>query len=480
MKEIETILNKIGVFCLNTGEKCIELRGMLKDINGTIYFTSEEADCKSGIKDRKEYQIWGKVGCEEVTLLRSLTRISYRYCGDKVIESISAEPTEIIIGKCYEDKIHVKEMSTCINELNWMFSLPAFKEHFDFTHDEPAVLDYTFPKRITAVDRYGEITLSQSLKFSRDKEKYVYKTLPIVGYQFIDNPEIDVARARIAAARNLFSFLADRYIPLEALEFTDIEATDNATKHSHTLWLNVKEDIKSEEGPFLVTTEVLSNNFQRIWKQWLRFYETHKHIPSIYYEIVCGRSTDVNRFLNLTQMIEYLSRCYREKEARELAAKEERAKNSKGNLAKIKSNVMACLNDCEEINLPDRKELADAISKRILEANNKEVNPLLRHRIEDILHGIKEYIDIDDMLIEKLSHILSQGRNSYTHYNTNAKGYRELSFQELCSANRLLRYAILTMVYKTIGIPEEIIKNCAKRSIYTELNFDIAALVDEE
>lgn len=44
-----------------------------------------------------------------------------------------------------------------------------------------------------------------------------------------------------------------------------------------------------------------------MWDKWIELYENLSPIPNLFYEIICNRSTRINRFLSLAQAIEVYS-----------------------------------------------------------------------------------------------------------------------------------------------------------------------------
>ena len=105
----------------------------------------------------------------------------------------------------------------------------------------------------------------------------------------------------------LFQLFLLYYIPLENLTFADeetakIEGFPNIGDCK--LYMNWKDHIDVSPNPFLISTKDFGNNFSAIWKNWLQFYNGIKYIPTLFYEIICNRSTHINCFLNLSQAID--------------------------------------------------------------------------------------------------------------------------------------------------------------------------------
>ena len=316
-----------------------------------------------------------------------------------------------------------------------MFSEKLFKENFDFSKENPSVLDFAYPQAIKAYDSDGEVCISRGFQHSWSRNKIEYKFLPSIEYIFSKPVEVRTAIAKIASVRNLLSFFADYYLPLEKITFSD----ENTAKVEGfcglcdcILYMNSAEDIDIPQRPFLIMTSKFAEDFSAIWSNWLRFYNGNKYIPTLFYEIISNRSTRINRFLNLTQAIELYSNYYRNKEAVNVAKKD--GYNRK--------------------NLP------------------------LRYRIEDVLTYLDDCLDISSEKKVQLAIAISKARNFFTHYSK--KGYREPSFQEVVAANRFLRYVLLSIVYKTIGISNNNIKECKNYFEYSILERDITVILREE
>lgn len=124
------------------------------------------------------------------------------------------------------------------------------------------------------------------------------------------------AVAKISATRSLFSFFGDGYIPFDGISF-EIDADENKCD----LWLNYKDDVPAINKLFLIETSVFQNQFPKIWESWLELYESASPFYTLFYEIVCNRSTKVNGFLNLSQAIEVYSNAFRNEQASEIAGR---------------------------------------------------------------------------------------------------------------------------------------------------------------
>ena len=170
---------------------------------------------------------------------------------------------------------------------------------------------------------------------------------------------------------------------------------------------------------------LFENQFQKVWDAWLDLYETANPIPSLFYEIICNRSTRINKFLNLSQAIEVYSNAFRYDKAKKLAE-------------------------------------SNGISKK---------ETPLRYIYQDILSECSSVLGLNEKKIPDYAKGLSNMRNYFTHYNS--KKYVEPKYDELLAATHILRFVVLTIVYTAVGIPSECVLECKKRVIFSSLDYDV-------
>ena len=84
--------------------------------------------------------------------------------------------------------------------------LSPLESNYNFTKENPSVLNYTFPKLINAKDKYGEIELYQTFGAKCSIDVYEYSIISVIEYSFTKSMPLMDAVAKIAAARSLFSF----------------------------------------------------------------------------------------------------------------------------------------------------------------------------------------------------------------------------------------------------------------------------------
>lgn len=435
MHSISEIVDRIGDFCFSVESQVFEITGVLENSNGRIRLNARvNEEIIRKVKYDNEYQIWGNVSGKDITLFGCYFAYECRHVKDTVYGTLLTVPNEIVIGRSCSGDINVVKISAAISALNYMLPRMPFKQTVTPSKKTMTIESVLSREEMAAQDKYGKVVFKAGLSYSDSWEKVECISVPSVEYHFIKPTSMSEAIAKIASVRNLFSFFSDHYLPLENVEFADedtkrLESGDVLC--DCCIYMNDIENTDLLRAPFPIGTRCFSHNFNQVWNNWLRFYNKSKFIPALFYEIICNRSTYINCFLNLSQAIEVYSSYYREKNAR----------------------VVAIRNRCKRDLIP------------------------LRYRMEDIMRYVNEYLEISSDRITNLAKKISDFRNFYTHYNR--EKYQEPSFQEISSANVLLRYILLVIVYKTVGIEQQYISECRRRSEYKHLKEDISIILKE-
>jgi len=427
MTDIKDLLNIISDFQCKDGNKEIIFPGILQEENGDIILNA-----KFPIKQYRnkfsdvDFVILGDVDGKKITLLGCNIRLASCSLGKDSV-SIFAVPSEIIVGGCFYSIPTVKRIMVHTPVLNYMFSGSSpLIPNVDFSKENPSLLNYAFKKPITAKDRYGEMMIYQTFGFHGTINNYIHNIISAIEYSFDNAMPLMEAFAKVTAAISLFSFFGNGFIP-----FGEITFNIDADEEEYGLWLNYTEDVPVVNEPFLIDTSVFENNFSEIWKSWLEIFESASPIPTLFYEIVCNRSTRVNEFLNLSQAIEVYSNAFRNKQAKEIAK-----------------------------NDPDNK------------SKNKEIK--LIHRYQDILKEYNGALELIEPNIVDYAKGFSNMRNYYTHYNSSK--YVEPAYDELFAASHILRFILLAIVYTAIGIPIDCILECKKRIVFSRFD-DFTAVI---
>lgn len=420
MEELKGILEKIDDFHCNIFSEEITFPGVLKNEDDEIFLQGKVGidQCRK-INHYKPFQAWATIDGTPVTLLNVYCVSSSHTWGENY-ETVTFSPSEIVICRATSTEIRITRILTCIPSINNMFSTSPLRLKIP-SRERPSVLDDTYPQEILTDDKYGHLRIYQSYGHRWNQNEITFQIKPIIEYQFYQPIEAMSAVKQIAAARNLLAFFANYYLPIKSFSFADEQSRkiDGITFEDCTLILNHKDEIPVLQDHFLITTSEFTETFSDIWGKWLDLYEQAKYIPTLFYEIICDRSTGINRFLNLTQAIEIYSRKYREKEAEEIT----------------------------NMQIPYKRR--------------KQFPAYLRYRFEDIFSLLKECSGISEDKIRPLSKALADMRNFFTHYG---KKQVEPSHQELLAASHVLEFIILAIIYHAIGIPDCHIESCRKRA----------------
>ena len=422
MEMIERLLNQIGEYaCIIEGEE-VHIIGVLRQEKTDIIFQAQMKMDDYSKLDRLygELQFWGSINGTDVSMMSVHYRKSNSSFGAKTV-SVEFDPYEIIIGRCYKDKPKVNAISASLTALNHMFSHKPIDLIYDFSKEKPYLLKFTYPDKMEAYDQYGHLEIYQTFAQGWTRDEIRHNIVPIIKYRFSEPIGIMDAISRIAAARNLFSFFANGYLPLENIKFADAQSQkiDTLTMCDITLYLNHLEDIPLCDAPFLIMTSAFEAKFDQIWKNWMKIYEEAVPIPTLFYEIICNRSTRVNSFLNLVQAIEVYSGQYRKPAVEAVARKHENT------------------------------------------TTEKKPKIYLKYILEDVFSSFNDCFEITEDDIPILARHIAEMRNFYTHYNSDR--YVEPTYQEMFSATHFLCFVLLVIVYKTLGLSTETIIDARKR-----------------
>jgi hypothetical protein len=432
VEKVKEIINRTGEFNIVIYEKIIQLTGTLRFEGSDLILECQTSkECAKEINQLGVCQVYGIVAGTEITLLDGYITVIYKQNNNTDYIGVCIDPSEIVIGRSYSKEIKIKKISSAIMALNHMFSAPVLNQMHSFKEEKLLLLNYTHTPSIIAKDSRVEISLFQTFSNEWETGKITYRLIPVIEFVFSEAIGIADAIAQIASVRNLFSFFADFYLPLENITFADEKSKiyDDQLICDCTLLMNHREEVDILTKPFLISTSQFQHSFNDIWHSWSEFYRETKYIAVLFYEIISNRSTRINRFINLVQALEIYSNYYRIDEARKIAE-------------------------------------ADGWQN-----NKKFGTPPLKYHLEGILLYLNSCFEIDTHKIKKFAKKISDMRNFLTHFNR--RKYDEPSYQELTSANRVLRFVLLAIVYKTVGIADVHIKKCMQRIDYNTFNQDI-------
>ena len=430
MKKIEDILNIPCRILCKEDTLIVSFDGFLMRKEGKIVFRGRTSDDIKKLHGKQRLTLYGDVQATPITLLNALIKSSsWTFGSEEYIVEI--DMSELIIGRSYacgEDEIKVKKIAANITALNNMFSNRPVDLIYSFSKESPALVNFTFPTTIDASDNQGTLSIYQTIGLGWTRDNVDIPIIPCIDYTFISPSSAREAIRKIASVRNLLSFFSDYYIPLENITFSD-EQSDKEGFCDCALFLNTYENIESPDRRFLISTDDFSENFNVIWRKWCKFY-SNKYIPTLFYEVICNRSSRINGFLNFAQAIEIYSNHYRNEEAYQLSNKE---------------------------------------------GWNE---PRLKHRIKDIAIFLNDFLQLSPEEITSFSKSLSDARNFFTHYDKGPK-YTIPSAQELFAAGRVLHFMLLALVYKEISLDNSAIEKAARLFSYGSLLNDIKIVLKQ-
>ena len=436
MREINDILNLASDFIYKSeeGSEVIFNGILLKNDSGNVVFKGKTASKQKLPTKERGLVLCGEVNATDITLLNAhfASWGSHGYGYSHI--TVEIHPAEIIIGRSVpkgENDSRVRKVSANIQDLNAMFSTSPLSQNIEFSCDNSTIIEYAHPEQIDAVDIDGTLSLYQTFGMAYKQDAI---TLPInakIDFIFNSPATIREAVTKLASARNLFAFFANYYIPLENITFSDCESNYEEMPDCY-IHFNHIDKIERPPKPFAIMTAHFADRFQSVWEKWFEFYSS-KYIPTLFYEIICNRSTRINGFLNLVQSLEIYSSHYRNAEAQTLA----KANGSTGNTR-----------------VP------------------------LKFRLEDIFLHLKDYFALEDAQLKLLSEAIADARNFLTHYD-NPK-LKQPSVQEISSAGRILRFMLLALVYETVGLDGDSISEVVKYADHGIIPRDVRVVLHTE
>lgn len=415
------LLNRIASFKYLANNESTVFSGILQEEEGNIILNAQITLEQNELLSNNTNIILGKIGQEKITLVGCCITSRSHISSDKYF-FIHIIPSEIISGGYFFSIPLLKRINITTSDLNYMFSGGSpLQPVTERTADGLYLLKYTSQAPLVAHDEYGEISVSQSFIEQSNNYSHMFNSISTIEYSFTNSLPLTDAIEKISVVRSLFSFFKNGYISYGEITFN----SDNDT-NIYGLWLNFIENLPIVNEPFLITTCAFETKFQKLWDTWLTLYESAGPIPELFYEIICNRSTGVNGFLNLSQAIEVYSNIFRNDKTRELTKSE---------------NI-----------------------------NIRQFVPL-KVIYEDILSYCKNTLGINESVVSDLSKGFSNMRNYYTHYNS--KKYIKPSNDELSAASQILRFVLLTIIYKSVGISVDDICKCKNRKIFSTFDANI-------
>lgn len=427
MAVLKDILNEIGDFKMKIEGEEHSFPGVLRQEENDVILKCKLADsCYCKISRYDSHLIYGEVNGIEVTLLNVyFRRVNWYFENPNV--TIVFDPSEIIVGKCCTTEPQVVGITISNPDFNELLLPSPLQPNNSFSQESRSLLEYADSPSIVANDKYGRLSIKKIYSSgSWSNSSINYEITTAIAYKFKTPVRLLEAVSRIAIARALLTFFANHYLSFGTISFVDYDEEGVPQFPPNRVYLNHEDVLPAPKHPFLIAGDKITTGFESIWSKWLSIYDEAKPVVNLFYEIICNRSTRINRFLNLSQAIEVYSCRYREKMAQKIA------------------NI--------------RQHTKDGKNARIH----------LNHRFEDILSMVAIPLEIDQDIVFALSKSFSSMRNYFTHYD--AEKYMEPSYQEMLAGCHILELVLLAIVYREIGISDDHIRDCKKRAEFQRVD----------
>lgn len=294
MKNIEELLNKTGKFYFNLASD-----GHVKELSGNLRKDNNRyelyIDCDfdffrkiSKLRGRG-INVKGIIAGTEVTLYNSYVRkTSFVIRSESHMENYSVTicPDKIVIGISSLIEIQVKEIETTLLPLDRFFvETPILLE--GAAKDNSILLKYGHIESLKAEDEFKEIECFNDISLKQSLDKFIIQFEPLGRCIFKKSLGLGKAITGFASLRNLFTFLGDRCLPLK--EFSVVVEGNIRCQ----VVLNFFDPSDNQTSPFVISSAIIADNFQKIWNRWINFYHKSHSITTLFFEIICNRSTGI-------------------------------------------------------------------------------------------------------------------------------------------------------------------------------------------
>ena len=444
MDKIDDILNKICTLQTKDG---LSFTGYFYKPKKNIWFNFRaEFELEHNLHEHDFFPtLCGDVNGKEVTILQPYCPTSSHTNGSTIFVG-KLFFSALIIGTATYEPIETKHMYTSIPALSWFGLPPVFQINplFEIEKNDNQGLSASY-------DKFDFYIHSARCSFSQNHQTYTLSNYCDIGLNFKSETNINEAITELFRFRQLLCVFADYGINFtEPFEFDfgkminingEIITDENGEPCINTCYafLNDNEYFdRVPEIPFRVRYSVLKDDFQEVHKKWLVFFSKNKPLISIYLEILANKSKKINRFLDLVRIVESYS---------------ERNRNDK---------AIAIQKELNDGRLGERHRYIDMFREyaRLLPQNN--YMPSL------LDNGI-----ICDAKIKGVANDVKLLRDYYTHYGVtpmNGGNSKEEQAKERfgddvdnslyhAQFSRILHLLMLAVIYREIGLSDEIIQN---------------------
>lgn len=352
----------------------------------------------NGIMEKKELTIFNFQCCGSCCGMDSMFELRFRF--DEFVENLNFKNVSNKKIKAVSVEFYnINEFSTipyyeCDKNLNPLFSCKSY--------------NYDLDKKRIIIFVGSSITSGHSI-YRNDKKIYV-------------NFEYNKSQKYVDVLREVYHFKAF----LSILSKREIGIKKIKLNNDGLLFLNFikfEDKIPSNEflahyyNGFVLTIEKIDNNFEKIYYKFKELLDNSLPIFDIYLDVLKYPTSTLNKFLNYTQILEYISKNF------------------------------------------DSENAVDVWIK-----NGKPGRGVtLSDRIESILNQVSYIWDFTKKRTYKISRKIANGRNYYNHHTDESK---KLSNDELFFLSYFLEDLVLAYIYQYIGVDKKIIKESLDYNIY--------------
>lgn len=352
----------------------------------------------NGIMDKKELTIFNFQCCGSCSGMDSMFELRFRF--DEFVENLNF--------KNVSNK-KIKAVSVEFYNINDFTTIP----YYEYDKNLNPIFrcksyNYEFEKKRIIISVGGSITSGHSI-YRNDKKIYV-------NFKYNKSQKyVDVLRD-VYHFKAFLSILSKREIGIKKIRLNDDSLLFlNCIKFEDKLPTN--EFLAHHYNDFVLTIEKLDEDFENIYVKFNELLDDALPIFDIYLDVLNYPTSKLNKFLNYTQILEYISKNY------------------------------------------DSENAVDVWIK-----NGKPGRGVtLSDRIESILNQVSYIWDFTKKRTYKISRKIANGRNYYNHHTDESK---KLSNDELFFLSYFLEDLVLAYIYQYIGVDKKIIKESLNYNIY--------------
>ena len=352
----------------------------------------------NGIMDKKELTIFNFQNCGHSSGMDSMIELRFRFA--EFVENLS-------FNKVSNKKI--KTVSVEFYNINDFSNVP----YYEYDENLNPIFrcksyNYEFEKKKIIIFVGGSITSGHSI-YRNDKKIFV-------NFEYNKSQKYVDILSDVYHFKAFLSILSKREIGIKKIKLNgDSLLFLNCIKFEDNIPAN--EFLAHHYNDFVLTVEKIDNNFEKIYDKFNELLDNSLPIFEIYLDVLKYPTSALNKFLNYTQILEYISKNY------------------------------------------DSENAVDVWIK-----NGKPGRGVtLSDRIESILKQISYIWNFTSKRMYKISRKVANGRNYFNHHTDES---RKLSDDELFFLSYFLEDLVLAYIYQYIGVDKKIIKESLDYNIY--------------